>query len=98
MPRETSIQKTIKDKLNKLGWFVIKISQDEKHAGFPDLLALKNNRALLIETKTLEGKLRKIQYYLGLKIKGYNNDIIVARSWKDVYNYLKKHNLLKEDK
>ena len=80
--KEQQYQKKISDKLEKEGWYVIKLIKTNKN-GIPDLIAIKEDKTIFIECKTLKGKLSKIQEFRldELKAKGiecfvsYGNEI-----------------------
>lgn len=80
--KEQDYQKKISDKLEKEGWYVIKLIKTNKN-GIPDLIAIKEDKTIFIECKTLKGKLSKIQEFRldELKAKGidcyvsYGNEI-----------------------
>jgi len=80
--KEQDYQKKISDKLEKDGWYVIKLIKTNKN-GIPDLIAIKEDKTIFIECKTLKGKLSKIQEFRldELKAKGiecfvsYGNEI-----------------------
>ena len=60
--KEQDYQKKISDKLEKEGWYVIKLIKTNKN-GIPDLIAIKEDKTIFIECKTLKGKLSKIQEF-----------------------------------
>jgi Holliday junction resolvase len=80
--KEQDYQKKISEKLEKEGWYVIKLIKTNKN-GIPDLIAIKEDKTIFIECKTLKGKLSKIQEFRldELKAKGiecfvsYGNEI-----------------------
>ena len=80
--KEQDYQKKISDKLKKEGWYVIKLIKTSVN-GIPDLIAIKEDKTIFIECKTLKGKLSKIQEFRleELKAKGiecfvsYGNEI-----------------------
>jgi len=80
--KEQDYQKKISDKLENEGWYVIKLIKTNKN-GIPDLIAIKKDKTIFIECKTLKGKLSKIQEFRidELKAKGiecfvsYGNEI-----------------------
>ena len=57
---EQQIQTKIKKKLQERGWFVTKLIKTSTN-GIPDLLAIKNGKAMFIEVKRENGKLAPLQ-------------------------------------
>ena len=57
---EQQIQTKIKKKLQAQGWFVTKLIKTSTK-GIPDLLAIKNGKAMFIEVKRENGKLAPLQ-------------------------------------
>ena len=57
---EQQIQTKIKKKLQAQGWFVTKLIKTSTN-GIPDLLAIKNGKAMFIEVKRENGKLAPLQ-------------------------------------
>lgn len=60
--RESEIQAKIIKKYEADGWYVIKLIQTNKN-GIPDLLCLKEGRALFIEVKGEKGIVSDLQKY-----------------------------------
>jgi hypothetical protein len=59
-------------------------------AGFPDLIAIKNNKILMVEVKSKTGKLREAQKdFISLAAK-FGNSILVTDSWEEVLNYVEQ--------
>lgn len=58
--RESQIQSKIMDRLQKNGWYVVKLMLTNK-SGIPDLMALKNGKAVFIEVKRPGQKPRPLQ-------------------------------------
>ena len=69
--KEQQYQKKLSDILEEEGWYVIKLIKTNKN-GIPDLIAIKEDKTIFIECKTLKGKLSKIQEFRldELKAKG----------------------------
>lgn len=65
-----------------------RIANNGKSSGFPDIIALKNDRALMIEVKNSKGKLKESQEDFIRLAKIHNNTVIVAKSWQEVMNYV----------
>ena len=59
---ERDIQKKTIIELEKMGYYVVKLEKTNKN-GIPDLLALKNEKALFFEIKTEKTKARPLQEY-----------------------------------
>lgn len=59
---ERDIQKKVIIELEKNGYYVVKLEKTNKN-GIPDLLALKNKKALFFEIKTEKTKARPLQEY-----------------------------------
>lgn len=59
-------------------------------AGFPDLIAIKNNKILMIEVKSKTGKLREAQKDFIKLAAIFGNSILVTDSWEEVLNYVEQ--------
>lgn len=59
---EQAIQAKIIKRLEKDGYYVIKLIKTNKN-GIPDLLAIKKNECFFIEVKTEKGKLSEVQKF-----------------------------------
>lgn len=82
-------------RINSGGWHsdnrfleTYKILNTNNSSGFPDLIAMKGNRFLLIECKSTDGKLRKTQKEFIDLAEYHNVSVIVANNVGDVVNYL----------
>jgi len=75
--KEQDYQKKISDKLEKEGWYVIKLIKTNKN-GIPDLIAIKEDKTIFIECKTLKGKLSKIQEFRLDELKAKGIDCFVS--------------------
>jgi len=75
--KEQDYQKKISDKLEKEGWYVIKLIKTNKN-GIPDLIAIKEDKTIFIECKTLKGKLSKIQEFRLDEVKAKGIDCFVS--------------------
>ena len=75
--KEQDYQKKISDKLEKDGWYVIKLIKTNKN-GIPDLIAIKEDKTIFIECKTLKGKLSKIQEFRLEELKAKGIDCFVS--------------------
>jgi len=84
---EQAIQKKITTQLEAHGYFVVKLIKTNRN-GIPDLLAVKENRAIFIEVKQEHGKLSEIQRY---RINELRNKKIECYVWTNfATNYDKK--------
>ena len=59
---ESQIQTAIRNKLIKQGWLIIKLIQTSFN-GVPDLLCLKDGKAVFIEVKKVNGKASPLQMH-----------------------------------
>jgi Holliday junction resolvase len=59
---EQQYQKKISDKLEKEGYYVIKLIKTNKN-GIPDLIAIKENNTIFVEVKTEKGVLSELQKF-----------------------------------
>ena len=75
--KEQDYQKKISDKLKKEGWYVIKLIKTSVN-GIPDLIAIKSDKTIFIECKTLKGKLSKIQEFRLDELKALGIDCFVS--------------------
>lgn len=66
---EAQIQRAILVKLEKLGWYVIKLIQTNKN-GIPDLLCHKDGRTVYIEVKRPGHKPRALQLFRMRELDG----------------------------
>lgn len=78
---ESKIQKKIIKKLEKDGYFVLKIIRCNKN-GTPDIIASKENHTMFIEVKQPTGRLSMLQIHRIAEMKGKGLDV---RVWTD-YN------------
>lgn len=76
---ESKIQSKIINKLNSDGWMVVKLIKTNLN-GIPDLLALKNNKAIFIEVKSEKGKLSEIQKYRINELKNHGFEVHILNS------------------
>jgi Holliday junction resolvase len=65
---ESKIQKKIIDKLIQEGYFVVNLIKTNC-SGIPDLLAIKDGKAMFVEVKQPKGKLSPIQEFRIKQIK-----------------------------
>ena len=78
---EQYIQTKIKNKLEKEGWFILKLIKVSK-SGIPDILALRNGVTMFIEVKKPNGKLSELQRH---RIKELRDLGFEVKIWTD-YN------------
>jgi Holliday junction resolvase len=78
---EQYIQTKIKNKLEKEGWFILKLIKVSK-SGIPDILALRNGITMFIEVKKPNGKLSELQRH---RIKELRDLGFEVKIWTD-YN------------
>lgn len=84
---EQAIQKKITTQFEAHGYFVVKLIKTNRN-GIPDLLAVKENRAIFVEVKQEHGKLSEIQRY---RINELRNKKIECYVWTNfATNYDKK--------
>ena len=79
MELEQRIQTKIITKLQKEGWFCLKIIKLSK-AGYPDILCHRNGETMYIEVKRPTGKLSELQK---VRIKELRNLGIMVKIWED---------------
>ena len=60
--KEQQYQKKISDKLEKEGYYVIKLIKTNKN-GIPDLIAIKENNTIFVEVKSEKGVLSELQKF-----------------------------------
>lgn len=63
MPRENSIVSSIRKAAKKQGWWTLKIHGGFGRAGIPDILCLKDGRAVFLEAKQPGKKASKLQVF-----------------------------------
>lgn len=86
-PKESEIQRQIRDYLQWHGWLVIKIHQTlGSFRGIADLYALKDGRHVWIEVKTAKGKQSKDQATFQRLVEIHGGRYLLARSVEDVMN------------
>jgi Holliday junction resolvase len=76
---EQQIQSKIKRKLQERGWYVTKLIKTSTN-GIPDLLAIKNGKAMFIEVKREKGKLSPLQ---DLRIDELRQSGAIVHVWTD---------------
>jgi Holliday junction resolvase len=93
---EQDIQTAIREKLEKKGWFVVKIMVCSK-PGFPDLLCLRNAKTVLIEVKD-KGKIpdpsktlregEALQLYRHTKLRSMGFEVILTDNTDSIKHLL----------
>jgi Holliday junction resolvase len=84
---ESQIQRKIKLKLEKAGWLVVKVIQCSA-PGFPDLVALKQGKAIFLEIKRPGEKPRPLQEYRHEQLRKQNFEVIVATHQNEITHLL----------
>lgn len=80
---ESKIQTSIKNHLTKKGWLITKLIQTSTN-GIPDLLCLKNGRAVFLEIKQPGQKPTPLQLFRIDQLRKTGFEALVATSTKDV--------------
>jgi hypothetical protein len=89
---ETKIKNEIKKWLNLFNWFCFPILQGMgAYKGISDIIAIKNGTVLFIEVKTPKGKQSEYQMKFEDMIKNYGGHYLIARSYRDVEDYINDH-------
>ena len=78
---ESKIQKKVCHRLEKNGWYVVKIIQSTKN-GWPDLQALKNGKTIYIEVKSEKGKLSELQKYRHKELRKHGAHVFTIKNLK----------------
>lgn len=80
---ESKIQANIKARFERAGWMVIKLLQTNCN-GSPDLMCLKNSRAIFIEVKQPGREATELQKYRHAELIKQGFDVWVITSEKDI--------------
>lgn len=80
---ESKIQAAIKAKFERAGWMVVKLIQTNCN-GIPDLMCLKNNRAVFIEVKQPGKEPTELQKYRHSELIKQGFTVYVLTSDKDL--------------
>tara|TARA_R110000822_G_scaffold76108_3_gene182989 strand:- start:1228 stop:1485 length:258 start_codon:yes stop_codon:yes gene_type:complete len=83
---EQQIQKKITTKLEREGWFVLKLIKCNKN-GYPDLLAVKGNECFFIEVKREKGILSPLQKSRLREMKNLGINVKVWTDYEIDYKY-----------
>lgn len=89
--KESDIQTKIKKQLEAHGWFVTKLIQTSTN-GIPDLLALRNSRAVFIECKRPGYHPTPLQDYVAEKLRKQGFETITAWSTDQVKHLMTREN------
>ena len=81
---ESARQTQIKKKLQEDGWIVIKLIKTSI-TGIPDILALKDGKAMFVEVKQPKGVLSEIQKYRINQLKEIGFDVRVWIGYEQDY-------------
>lgn len=76
---ESVIQTKIITRLEKAGWYVIKLIQTNKN-GIHDLLCLKDGQPVFIEVKGRDGKQTELQKYREKELQKYGIKTMLINS------------------
>jgi Holliday junction resolvase len=82
---ESSRQTQIKKKLQEDGWIVVKLIKTSL-TGIPDILALKDGKAMFVEVKQIKGVLSEIQKYRIKELKDIGFEVNIWTDYKKNYN------------
>lgn len=80
---ESALQKKIVNAMEGEGWFVTKLIQTSTN-GIPDLLCLKDGRAIFIEVKADKGKVNALQYYRHRQLSKQGFEVYVVNNFEQV--------------
>lgn len=81
---ESQRQTKIKKKLQEDGWIVVKLIKTSL-TGIPDILALKNGKAMFVEVKQPKGVLSPIQKHVIETLRTNGFDVKVWTDYKQDY-------------
>ncbi len=88
--KEQDYQKKISDKLEKDGWYVLKLIKTNKN-GIPDLVALKDKeKPMFIECKDLKGKPSKLQIYRLNELTSKGFDCYISKGSELIKHFFEK--------
>lgn len=80
---ESKIQSNLIAKFERAGWMVVKLLQTNCN-GIPDLLCLKNSKAIFIEVKQPKREPTELQKYRHAELIKQGFDVWVITSEKDI--------------
>lgn len=81
---ESQRQTKIKKKLQEDGWIVVKLIKTSL-TGIPDLMCLKDGKAMFIEVKQVKGVLSPIQKHVIETLRTNGFDVKVWTDYKEDY-------------
>jgi hypothetical protein len=81
---ESSRQTQIKKKLQADGWIVVKLIKTSL-TGIPDILALKDGKAMFVEVKQPKGVISPIQQYVIDTLRTNGFDVEIWTNYKQDY-------------
>lgn len=81
---ESAIQSSIKKKLEADGWIVVKLIKTSL-TGIPDILALKDGKAMFVEVKQPKGVLSLIQNHVIETLRENGFEVNIWTKYKENY-------------
>jgi Holliday junction resolvase len=81
---ESSRQTQIKKKLQEDGWIVVKLIKTSL-TGIPDILALKDGKAMFVEVKQIKGVLSPIQSHVIETLRTNGFEVNIWTKYKEDY-------------
>lgn len=87
MAEESRLQSRIINDLKKSGWLPVKIKLCSVN-GWPDIMAVKADRWILIEAKAKGKKAEPLQKYVHAQLIVYGASVYVISTWEE-YTQLK---------
>jgi Holliday junction resolvase len=81
--KESEIQKKIKERLERNGYWVTKLIQTTTN-GIPDIMAIKNGNVIFLEVKTPSGSVSELQKFRLDQLKTFGVFAAVVRSVEDI--------------
>ncbi len=84
---ESCVQREIITYLEGCGWYVVKLIQTNKN-GIPDLLCVKNGRAMFVEVKRESQNTRPLQNYRIKELIQHGATAFVAHSVAELKAYM----------
>jgi len=81
---ESARQTQIKKKLQEDGWIVVKLIKTSL-TGIPDILALKDGKAMFVEVKQIKGVLSPIQSHVIETLRTNGFEVNIWTKYKEDY-------------
>jgi Holliday junction resolvase len=81
--KESEIQKRIKERLERNGYWVTKLIQTTTN-GIPDIMAIKNGNVIFLEVKTPSGSVSELQKFRLDQLNTFGVFAAVVRSVEDI--------------